>query len=158
MTGKNRNAFCAVRPPGHHAGTRGLVTCGNDAHGSHGFCLLNNVVRAFPFFFVFFKKYFKDVSREFDEFRVNTLYLSLPFCRFLRRVSFARGFMCVCAYFSHCTPLPLPRSPTNPIPISILTHPTPNPPHPHNRHPRPPPPPPLAPPPLVIAAACSRIR
>lgn len=44
MTGRNRNAFCAVRPPGHHAGTRGLVTCGNDAQGSHGFCLLNNVV------------------------------------------------------------------------------------------------------------------
>lgn len=44
MTGKNRNAFCAVRPPGHHAGPRGLVTCGNDMHGSHGFCLLNNVV------------------------------------------------------------------------------------------------------------------
>lgn len=44
MTGRNRNAFCAVRPPGHHAGTRGLVTCGNDTQGSHGFCLLNNVV------------------------------------------------------------------------------------------------------------------
>ncbi|CAN0365329.1 unnamed protein product, partial [Ectocarpus sp. 8 AP-2014] len=43
MTGRNRNAFCAVRPPGHHAGTRGLVTCANDGAGSHGFCLLNNV-------------------------------------------------------------------------------------------------------------------
>ncbi|CAN0478895.1 unnamed protein product, partial [Ectocarpus sp. 12 AP-2014] len=43
MTGRNRNAFCAVRPPGHHAGTRGLVTCANDGTGSHGFCLLNNV-------------------------------------------------------------------------------------------------------------------
>ncbi|CAM9716570.1 unnamed protein product [Choristocarpus tenellus] len=43
MKGTNRNAFCAVRPPGHHAGPRGVVTCGNDAAGSHGFCLLNNV-------------------------------------------------------------------------------------------------------------------
>jgi acetoin utilization deacetylase AcuC-like enzyme len=38
-----RNAFCAVRPPGHHAGPRGVVTCPNDPSGSHGFCLLNNV-------------------------------------------------------------------------------------------------------------------
>lgn len=40
---KNRNAFCAVRPPGHHTGPRGVVTCENDGEGSHGFCLLNNV-------------------------------------------------------------------------------------------------------------------
>jgi hypothetical protein len=32
-----------VRPPGHHAGPRGVVTSANDPHGSHGFCLLNNV-------------------------------------------------------------------------------------------------------------------
>lgn len=38
-----RNAFCAVRPPGHHAGPHGVVTCANDPHGSHGFCLFNNV-------------------------------------------------------------------------------------------------------------------
>ena len=38
-----RNAFCAVRPPGHHAGPTGVVTCDNEPHGSHGFCLLNNV-------------------------------------------------------------------------------------------------------------------
>jgi acetoin utilization deacetylase AcuC-like enzyme len=39
-----RNAFCAVRPPGHHAGPRGIVRCANEADaGSHGFCLLNNV-------------------------------------------------------------------------------------------------------------------
>jgi acetoin utilization deacetylase AcuC-like enzyme len=43
VTGHNANAFCAVRPPGHHAGPRGLVTCANDHEGSHGFCLLNNV-------------------------------------------------------------------------------------------------------------------
>lgn len=32
-----------MRPPGHHAGPRGIVTCPNDPEGSHGFCLLNNV-------------------------------------------------------------------------------------------------------------------
>ncbi|CAN0224003.1 unnamed protein product, partial [Hapterophycus canaliculatus] len=25
VAGKNRNAFCAVRPPGHHAGSNGLL-------------------------------------------------------------------------------------------------------------------------------------
>lgn len=25
VAGTNRNAFCAVRPPGHHAGTNGLL-------------------------------------------------------------------------------------------------------------------------------------
>jgi len=43
MSGDFRNAFCAVRPPGHHAGPRGIVRCPNDPEGSHGFCLLNNV-------------------------------------------------------------------------------------------------------------------
>jgi acetoin utilization deacetylase AcuC-like enzyme/ankyrin repeat protein len=43
LAGKNRNAFCAVRPPGHHAGPRGLVSNENDGEGSHGFCLVNNV-------------------------------------------------------------------------------------------------------------------
>ena len=43
MGGDSRNAFCAIRPPGHHAGPRGIVTCPNDPDGSHGFCLLNNV-------------------------------------------------------------------------------------------------------------------
>ena len=38
-----RNAFCAVRPPGHHAGPTGIVTCENDRHGSHGFCLFSNL-------------------------------------------------------------------------------------------------------------------
>lgn len=43
MQGKARNAFCAVRPPGHHAGPVGVVTSQKDPHGSHGFCLFNNV-------------------------------------------------------------------------------------------------------------------
>lgn len=44
VAGEHRNAFCAVRPPGHHAGPRGIVRCPADPEGgSHGFCLLNNV-------------------------------------------------------------------------------------------------------------------
>lgn len=41
-----RNAFCAIRPPGHHAGPTGVVACANDPIGSHGFCLLNNIAIA----------------------------------------------------------------------------------------------------------------
>ncbi|KFH11713.1 histone deacetylase HDAC5 [Toxoplasma gondii MAS] len=47
---KCRNAFCAVRPPGHHLGNWGAAqTASNQltdediAAGSQGFCLLNNV-------------------------------------------------------------------------------------------------------------------
>jgi acetoin utilization deacetylase AcuC-like enzyme len=43
VVGRNDNVFCAVRPPGHHAGSTGIVTSDHDYHGSHGFCLLNNV-------------------------------------------------------------------------------------------------------------------
>lgn len=43
IAGKCTNAFCVVRPPGHHAGPVGKVTCPNDPEGSHGFCLFNNV-------------------------------------------------------------------------------------------------------------------
>jgi len=44
VSGDHRNAFCCVRPPGHHAGPRGIVRCENDPDGgSHGFCFLNNV-------------------------------------------------------------------------------------------------------------------
>jgi hypothetical protein len=42
ISGQNKVAFCAVRPPGHHAGPRGKVTSEIDKDGSHGFCLLNN--------------------------------------------------------------------------------------------------------------------
>ncbi|OII70973.1 histone deacetylase [Cryptosporidium ubiquitum] len=45
--GENRNAFCAIRPPGHHLGTWGAAQkVGTDEgvpSGSQGFCLLNNV-------------------------------------------------------------------------------------------------------------------
>jgi acetoin utilization deacetylase AcuC-like enzyme len=43
VSGECRNSFCAVRPPGHHAGPSGIVKCASDPEGSHGFCLLNNV-------------------------------------------------------------------------------------------------------------------
>lgn len=39
MVGRNRNAFCVVRPPGHHAGIQGLLAGGE----SCGFCIFNNV-------------------------------------------------------------------------------------------------------------------
>jgi acetoin utilization deacetylase AcuC-like enzyme len=37
--GENRNAFCVIRPPGHHAGPSGLLEGGE----SCGFCIFNNV-------------------------------------------------------------------------------------------------------------------
>ena len=39
LLGRNRNAFCVVRPPGHHAGPRGLL----DNAASSGFCIFNNI-------------------------------------------------------------------------------------------------------------------
>jgi acetoin utilization deacetylase AcuC-like enzyme len=39
LLGRNRNVFCAVRPPGHHAGYRGLLNSAD----SCGFCIFNNV-------------------------------------------------------------------------------------------------------------------
>ncbi|KAH8738534.1 hypothetical protein FG386_001916 [Cryptosporidium ryanae] len=45
--GENRNAFCAIRPPGHHLGTWGAAqnvgTDEGNPSGSQGFCLLNNI-------------------------------------------------------------------------------------------------------------------
>jgi acetoin utilization deacetylase AcuC-like enzyme len=42
VSGRHRNAFCLVRPPGHHAGVMGLL---HDAV-SCGFCILNNICMA----------------------------------------------------------------------------------------------------------------
>ena len=39
LSGRHRRAFCAIRPPGHHAGSLGLLS---DAV-SCGFCIFNNV-------------------------------------------------------------------------------------------------------------------
>ena len=46
--GDVRNAFCAVRPPGHHMAAKGGVNVllRDDPQGSQGFCLLNNVMLA----------------------------------------------------------------------------------------------------------------
>ncbi|OII77136.1 histone deacetylase [Cryptosporidium andersoni] len=48
--GENRNAFCAIRPPGHHMGTWGAAqSVGRDdgsPSGTQGFCLLNNIAIA----------------------------------------------------------------------------------------------------------------
>ncbi|KAL6778893.1 HDA10 [Auxenochlorella protothecoides x Auxenochlorella symbiontica] len=41
-----RNAFCAVRPPGHHAGPAGAVPSARDPHATNGFCLFNNLAVA----------------------------------------------------------------------------------------------------------------
>ena len=52
MKGKFRNAFCATRPPGHHAGIFGKTYHSeeSDPHGtkacSNGFCFINNVALA----------------------------------------------------------------------------------------------------------------
>ncbi|TMW59041.1 hypothetical protein Poli38472_007186 [Pythium oligandrum] len=43
VNGDCTNAFCVVRPPGHHVGPTGKKTCSNDPEGSHGFCVFNNV-------------------------------------------------------------------------------------------------------------------
>jgi hypothetical protein len=39
LLGRNRNVFCVVRPPGHHAGYNGLL----DGGYSCGFCIFNSV-------------------------------------------------------------------------------------------------------------------
>lgn len=43
MSGAARNAFVPVRPPGHHAGPRGLTKGEEGGPDSHGFCFLNNI-------------------------------------------------------------------------------------------------------------------
>jgi hypothetical protein len=43
VKGEAKNAFAPVRPPGHHAGPKGLVRGKRGGPDSHGFCLLNNV-------------------------------------------------------------------------------------------------------------------
>ena len=48
MSGESRNAFCATRPPGHHAGIFGKTYHPDDKRKacSNGFCFINNVAMA----------------------------------------------------------------------------------------------------------------
>ena len=48
MSGAYKNAFCAVRPPGHHAGVFGKTFKNNecDQEQTNGFCYINNVAVA----------------------------------------------------------------------------------------------------------------
>jgi len=48
MSGEYRNAFCATRPPGHHAGVFGRTFHDDDPRKacSNGFCFINNVAVA----------------------------------------------------------------------------------------------------------------
>lgn len=48
MTGEYKNAFCAIRPPGHHAGVFGKTFKNNecDQEQTNGFCYINNVAVA----------------------------------------------------------------------------------------------------------------
>lgn len=44
LSGSHRNAFCCIRPPGHHLGVYGAVESESEPNlSSSGFCLLNNV-------------------------------------------------------------------------------------------------------------------
>ena len=45
MAGLARNAFCCVRPPGHHAGVEGLMADA-EKDSSCGFCIFNSVAIA----------------------------------------------------------------------------------------------------------------
>ena len=48
MSGKFKNAFCAIRPAGHHAGVFGKTFKKNecDQEQTNGFCYINNVAVA----------------------------------------------------------------------------------------------------------------
>jgi acetoin utilization deacetylase AcuC-like enzyme len=43
MRGECQNAFCAVRPPGHHAGRHGLESLALEQEFGQGFCIFNNI-------------------------------------------------------------------------------------------------------------------
>lgn len=46
VSGEFRNAFCCVRPPGHHAGACGSTTDDNGQLVGQGFCIINHVAVA----------------------------------------------------------------------------------------------------------------
>jgi acetoin utilization deacetylase AcuC-like enzyme/ankyrin repeat protein len=43
VSGRNKAVFCALRPPGHHAGPTGVVHNADRVGSSNGFCFLNNL-------------------------------------------------------------------------------------------------------------------
>ena len=64
MTGKYRNAFCATRPPGHHAGIYGKTYHPGDARKacSNGFCFINNVAMTASYTMSNYRKEIKKVA------------------------------------------------------------------------------------------------
>ncbi len=74
-----RNAFCPVRPPGHHAGPKGVVRTKDGASDSHGFCILNNVSIGASYAM---NRYRETVERvaivDFGKLPKNTNYLDIP--------------------------------------------------------------------------------
>jgi acetoin utilization deacetylase AcuC-like enzyme len=64
MTGQSRNAFCAVRPPGHHAGVFGKTFKNNecDQEQTNGFCYINNVAVAAAYLKNIYRKDIKKIA------------------------------------------------------------------------------------------------
>jgi len=62
MQGRSCNAFCCVRPPGHHAGRRGLALGAE----SNGFCILNNVATGCAYARVMYPSVKRVVVLDFD--------------------------------------------------------------------------------------------
>ena len=62
--GEIHNAFCAVRPPGHHAGVFGKTFKQNvcDQEQTNGFCYINNVAVAAAYLKNVYRKEIKKVA------------------------------------------------------------------------------------------------
>ena len=63
MSGTYRNAFCATRPPGHHAGIFGKTFHPEDKRKacSNGFCFINNVAMAASYTLSNYRKQIKKI-------------------------------------------------------------------------------------------------
>lgn len=64
MSGQYKNAFCAIRPPGHHAGVFGKTFKHNecDQEQSNGFCYINNVAVAASYLMSNYRSQIKKVA------------------------------------------------------------------------------------------------
>jgi acetoin utilization deacetylase AcuC-like enzyme len=62
--GEVHNAFCAIRPPGHHAGVFGKTFKKNvcDQEQTNGFCYINNVAVAAAYLKNVYRKQIKKVA------------------------------------------------------------------------------------------------